>query len=97
MWRRRCSSRARTGVGHRSEVSLEESLAPFVEPYSYGVTKSDGLFGGALPRYALYKTSDGWIAVAALESIAIELSAAECVAKPPPEVRLERRYRDPPV
>lgn len=61
-------ARARTGVGHRSEVSLEESLAPFAEPYSYGVTKSDGLFGGALPRYALYKTSDGWIAVAALES-----------------------------
>jgi crotonobetainyl-CoA:carnitine CoA-transferase CaiB-like acyl-CoA transferase len=49
------------------EVSLAESVAPFVEPLTYGLTKPGGILGGGFPRYNLYCARQGWIAVAALE------------------------------
>lgn len=49
------------------EVSLAESVAPFIKPLTYGLTKPGGILGGGLPGYNLYRARDGWIAVAALE------------------------------
>lgn len=59
--------RAIHGIASYHEVSLAESVAPFVEPLSYGLTKPGGTLGGGLPGYNLYRARDGWIAVAALE------------------------------
>ena len=39
----------------------------FADPLRHGVTRSDGVLGGALPGYNLYRAADGWVAVAALE------------------------------
>lgn len=51
-----------------TEVSLSEAAAFFAEPLRYGITAPGAPLGGGLPGYSLYETSDGWIAVAALET-----------------------------
>jgi alpha-methylacyl-CoA racemase len=52
--------------GFRS-VSLEGAVQPFAEPLRHGLTAPGAMLGGGLPGYGLYRTRDGWIAVAALE------------------------------
>lgn len=54
------------GVG-TVDVSLEEAAEDLAVPLRLGLTERDGLLGGALPEYALYRAARGWIAVAALE------------------------------
>jgi crotonobetainyl-CoA:carnitine CoA-transferase CaiB-like acyl-CoA transferase len=49
------------------EVPLAEVARDLAEPYRMGVTRPGALLGGGFPGYALYRASDGWIAVAALE------------------------------
>ena len=49
------------------EVSLAEAAHDLAEPLRVGVTKPGALLGGGFPGYALYRASDRWIAVAALE------------------------------
>ncbi len=39
----------------------------FARPLRYGITKPGAPLGGGFLGYGLYKTRDGWIAVAALE------------------------------
>ena len=48
-------------------VSLEDAVMPFAAPLRHGLTAPGALLGGGLPSYQLYRASDGWIAVAALE------------------------------
>jgi alpha-methylacyl-CoA racemase len=48
-------------------VSLEDAVKPFAAPLRHGLTVPGALLGGGLPSYRLYRASDGWIAVAALE------------------------------
>lgn len=48
-------------------VSLVEAAELFAQPLQYGATSPDGLLGGGIPRYGLYRAQEGWIAVAALE------------------------------
>jgi alpha-methylacyl-CoA racemase len=48
-------------------VSLEEGVAPFAAPLRHGLTAPGAMLGGGLAGYNVYRTSDGWIAVAALE------------------------------
>ena len=48
-------------------VSLARAAEDFAEPLRQGLTASDGLLGGALPGYNLYRAREGWIALAALE------------------------------
>ncbi len=60
--------RERNGVGGHAPVSLVEAARIFADPLRYGVTTQDGPLGGALPRYNIYRTLDGWVVVAALES-----------------------------
>lgn len=60
--------RSRTGAGGWSEVSLLDAARALAEPLRHGLTAPGGVLGGAFPGYALYEASDGWVAVAALES-----------------------------
>jgi alpha-methylacyl-CoA racemase len=60
-------ARERDGIGRHAYVSLVEAARTFAEPIRYGLTTQKGPLGGALPRYNIYRTTDGWIAVAALE------------------------------
>lgn len=59
--------RERTGQAECSYVSLEECAQDLAQPLAAGLTISGGVLGGGSPFYGLYKTSDGWIAIAALE------------------------------
>jgi alpha-methylacyl-CoA racemase len=59
--------RERTGRGSRIEVAIAAGAARLADAQRYGLTRADGPLGGALAVYRLYETSDGWIALAALE------------------------------
>jgi len=54
------------GAGY-SEVSLIRGAEIAAESLRYGLTAPNGILGGGLPRYNLYETRLGWIALAALE------------------------------
>jgi len=54
------------GAGHRL-VSLAGSVRAYADPLRHGATAPAGVLGGAFPGYALYRASDGWVAVGALE------------------------------
>ncbi len=58
---------ARCGEGVLREVALSEVAEAMARPAEYGLTSTGGFLGGALPRYAIYAASDGFVAVAALE------------------------------
>jgi crotonobetainyl-CoA:carnitine CoA-transferase CaiB-like acyl-CoA transferase len=60
-------SRERSGVGGHDIVALSDAAAIFAEPLRYGSTIPGATLGGGIPEYNIYKTSDGWVAVAALE------------------------------
>ncbi len=48
-------------------VPLADAAAAFAEPLRHGLTGPGGLLGGLLPGYNVYRTKEGWLAVAALE------------------------------
>lgn len=54
------------GAGY-AEIPLSEAAETMAEPLRYGTTMPGGLLGGGLPEYNIYRTSEGWVAVAALE------------------------------
>ena len=60
-------ARERTGKPGYMEVSLALVARDLAEPLRFGITSRGSLLGGGFPGYALYRASDGWIAVAALE------------------------------
>jgi crotonobetainyl-CoA:carnitine CoA-transferase CaiB-like acyl-CoA transferase len=60
-------NRARTGHTDHATVSLYGAIRDFAGPLTAGLTKSGGVLGGGFPFYGLYQSSDGWIAVGALE------------------------------
>ncbi|MHB8238711.1 MAG: CoA transferase [Vulcanimicrobiaceae bacterium] len=59
--------RERTGTGTYHEVAIADGAAQLSDPVRYGLTGDSGSLGGALPVYRLYRSADGWIALAALE------------------------------
>jgi crotonobetainyl-CoA:carnitine CoA-transferase CaiB-like acyl-CoA transferase len=59
--------RERFGGGVYREVSLADAATALAEPVRYNLTSPGGVLGGVSPYYQLYRTSDGWIALAALE------------------------------
>lgn len=71
----RCASEAlglllslsRTGQPCCSWISLSECAAELAQPLRAGLTGPRGGLGGGSPFYGMYQTSDGWIAIAALE------------------------------
>ncbi len=48
-------------------MSLAGAADVFADPLRHGLTTPGGVLGGALPAYNVYRTSEGWIAVGALE------------------------------
>ncbi len=56
-----------TGSSAEIVVPLSEAAEMMAEPLRYGSTAPGAILGGGLPEYNLYQTTDGWIAVAALE------------------------------
>ena len=60
--------RARTGRGIRTDVAIVDAAMEFNAPLRTGSPESSDVLGGGLPAYNLYRASDGWIAVAALEA-----------------------------
>jgi alpha-methylacyl-CoA racemase len=54
------------GGGYRM-IALSEAADYMAEPWTVGFTAPEAMVGGALPEYNLYESSDGWVAVAALE------------------------------
>jgi crotonobetainyl-CoA:carnitine CoA-transferase CaiB-like acyl-CoA transferase len=59
--------RATQQVARYQEVSLSEAAGSFALPYRHGLTATTGVLGGGFPGYNLYRASDGWLALAALE------------------------------
>jgi crotonobetainyl-CoA:carnitine CoA-transferase CaiB-like acyl-CoA transferase len=70
-------NKARTGHVDCIQVSLFDAISDFAEPLKAGLTVPGGILGGGFAFYALYKTKDGWIAVAALEPVFISRLASE--------------------
>ncbi len=60
-------ARERGKGGGYAEVSLSEAAAAMAEPLRYRTTSPGAILGGGIPEYNIYQTSDGWVAVAALE------------------------------
>jgi alpha-methylacyl-CoA racemase len=59
--------RDRKGVATRHDVAIAQGASMLADAMRYGLTPAGGALSGALPIYRLYATSDGWIALAALE------------------------------
>jgi alpha-methylacyl-CoA racemase len=59
--------RERAGCGGQTVVSLVEALKPYAHALCYGLLAPGTLLGGASPLYGLYRTADGWVALASLE------------------------------
>jgi alpha-methylacyl-CoA racemase len=59
--------RASEEPGRCIHVSLADAAASFAEPRRQGLTKPDGILGGGIAGYGLYRTAKGWIAIGALE------------------------------
>jgi crotonobetainyl-CoA:carnitine CoA-transferase CaiB-like acyl-CoA transferase len=60
-------SRQRGGRGMCATVSLREAATQFAEPLKHGLTAAAGILGGGFAGYNLYRTRDGWVALAAIE------------------------------
>ncbi len=60
-------ARERTGEAGYASVALSAAAEAFALPLRHGLTRPGGLLGGGLPGYNVYRTADGWIALAALE------------------------------
>ena len=60
-------ARERGHGGGYAEVALSEAAAAMAEPLRFGTTAPGAILGGGIPEYNLYRSRDGWVAVAALE------------------------------
>lgn len=59
--------RDRSGSGTRHEVAIADGARILSDPVRYGLTTPSGSLGGGFAGYAIYRTADGWLALAALE------------------------------
>ena len=60
-------ARERTGEAVRSFVSLATVARELAAPNEAGLTREGGILGGGFAGYRVYKTADGYVALAALE------------------------------
>ncbi|MGP6158348.1 MAG: CoA transferase [Vulcanimicrobiaceae bacterium] len=60
-------ARERAGRAGNAVVSLAEAAEGLGEPLRHGLTAPEGLLGGSLAGYRVYRARDGWVALAALE------------------------------
>lgn len=84
------------GTGY-AEVALSEAAASFAAPLVQGLTSPGGILGGGLPGYGLYRTSDGWIAVAALEEHFLYRLLLELGVEKADREALEEAFRERPA
>lgn len=59
--------RGADGPGCYVEVALSDVAESMAGPVRHGLTVPGGLLGGAVPGYAVYAASDGYVALAAVE------------------------------
>lgn len=60
--------REHTNEATRADVGIVDCANDFALPLRHRMTTPDGPLGGGLATYRMYRASDGWIALAALES-----------------------------
>ena len=60
-------SARKEGRGELRIVALEEVARILATPLAHGLAAPSGVVGGGFPRYAIYRSGDGWVALAALE------------------------------
>ena len=83
--------RERTGLAGHALIPLASAAEGFAAPLRHGLTSPDGLLGGSLAGYRLYRARSGWIALAALEPhFWSRLGAALGIAEPGEESLQER-------
>jgi crotonobetainyl-CoA:carnitine CoA-transferase CaiB-like acyl-CoA transferase len=87
-------ARDRDGEGSYVEVSLAGAARFFAEPLAYGLTGDGNALGGGLPAYGLYRTRDGWLAVAALEPRFRETLGRELSINPEDREALARVFAE---
>jgi len=85
---------ARTGQAECGYVSLHECAHDLAQPLEAGLTVPGGALGGGSPFYGLYKASDGWIAIAALEPHFAQRLLAELQLTAPDRLQLEKKFRE---
>jgi len=56
------------GIANLELVPLGDSLDDFKAPLEFGLTRPGGILGGGEPRYNIFRSKDGWLALAALEN-----------------------------
>lgn len=72
-----------TGAGEYSQVALADAAEVLAGPFRFGLTHPGGLLAGAHPGYQLYRSANGWVALAALEPRFLQaLTAALGIAEP---------------
>lgn len=60
-------ARERTGEAGHAFVALADSARDFAAPFRHGLTTAGSYLGGGDAFYGVYRASDGWIALGALE------------------------------
>jgi alpha-methylacyl-CoA racemase len=60
-------NRARGRGERHAEVALADAVRMLAAPLEHDITTANGPLGGMDPLYAIYESSDAWIALAALE------------------------------
>jgi len=83
---------ARTGKAECGYVSLQDCAQDLAQPLEAGLTLPEGVLGGGSPFYGLYRASDGWIAIAALEPHFAQRVQSELGLKSLDRSRLAERF-----
>jgi alpha-methylacyl-CoA racemase len=83
----------RSGRGEFAYVSLYEAMRDMAGPLTAGLTVPGGVLGGGFPFYGIYQTSDGWIALAALEPGFVQRLKAALRLSSNTHAELERIFR----
>jgi crotonobetainyl-CoA:carnitine CoA-transferase CaiB-like acyl-CoA transferase len=60
-------ARERGQPAARVEVSLADAVDAFADPVRFGITAGEAVLGGGFAGYGIYRSRDGWVALAALE------------------------------
>ncbi len=84
------------GAGY-AEVPLSEAAEAFAAPMRHGITRPGELLGGGFPGYNLYRASDGWVAVAALEAHFLEKLLSELGLDQADKKEMERVFAERPA
>lgn len=85
---------ARTGEAGCALISLYDCAEDLSAPVKAGLTNRGGILGGGSPFYGVYQASEGWIAIAALESHFAQRLVSELKIAQPDHAAFERAFRE---